>query len=439
MFTLKPASRVAMAILVFVCGYQTMNAQVLECPPNITLDCSQNAPAPDPGLITVTSNCKTPNCCDGQLSASDYCTADLSSCMKVALTCIDVDANCNPVFKFKVYNTCQNALSNIAFTIPAGVTATTPVDGDTYISPCGGSYNVETPNNGPDAGTLKFEGTIENGDSDCFEFTFEGLTELPDFIDVNPKYGPNDDFLSVSTMGCGNASIISATHVVDKQRNLGCKGFGICRIYKVEFDCPAIVSGRNSCEQVILRTDDTSAPTFTFTPSNKTIGCGEPVVFDPPTATDDCGIVPIQMAGDAVTGGCPGATTYRRRWKAIDDCGNSTGAVEQVITVPGSCCMTPVQLENREGEAELADQKLNLDVHPNPAVNSPLTIALPGAGEQEVALTIYDVQGKVLLTRTMVGTSSLVIEPAQLGIANGLIFVQAVAGDQSATQKVFIR
>ncbi|MCB0641353.1 MAG: T9SS type A sorting domain-containing protein [Phaeodactylibacter sp.] len=419
-------------------------AQIINCPPTLNLDCSQAVPTPDPSVVSVVSYCKDGNCCSGGIVAGDFCTANLDGCMKVALTCIDVTESCEAVYRFKVYNTCQNALSNIAFTIPAGATGTWPTAGMSYTDPCGiDNWNVETPNGGPDAGTLKFEGQLEQGESTCFEMKFLGLEKLPGHIDVNPKYGPNEYYVSLSTYGCGNASVLNKIHKVDKLRPMGCVGLGICRIYRVKFDCPLVVSGRTNCEQGIIKGDDTTAPSWDVTPVDKVISCSEGIVFDTPTATDDCGVVTIVDLGSFVTGGCPGKTYHIKRWKAEDECGNQSGAVQQVITVPADCCpsanggLNELSLED-EGTLNLSS--FEMTVAPNPT-RGQFQIDLDGLAEQATEVAIFDLSGKVIFTKEITAAASarLMVNPAELGMTTGVYLVKVISSDQVQTQKVLVQ
>jgi large repetitive protein len=74
---------------------------------------------------------------------------------------------------------------------------------------------------------------------------------------------------------------------------------------------------------------DTQAPTFEFTPVNKTISCNAPVLFDDLTATDDCNTPVVTFADNTTFSGCQAATT--RTWTAIDEFGNVKTA-QQTIT-----------------------------------------------------------------------------------------------------------
>ncbi|MBR9919345.1 MAG: T9SS type A sorting domain-containing protein [Bacteroidetes bacterium] len=360
--------------------------------------------------------------------------------MKVALTCVDVNANCEPVFKFKVYNTCQQSLSNIAFQLPVQTTGTDPVQGDTYVSPCGDSWNVETPTSGPDAGTIKFEGQLGNGESTCFEFVLHGLTKIPDVLTVNPKYGPNEVFLHIPTYACGNATVVNIQARPDKVRTFGCVGLGICRVYQVEYDCPLVASGRFGCEAVIMRADDETPPVYDFVPSDLVLACDDPIVFDPPTATDDCGAVSIESLGNQVIlGGCPNATVYIRRWKARDDCFNYAYTIQQKLTVPASCC---TMLAEGIDERELSDVSLSLHmrISPNP-VSEVLYIEVEGVGDGNNRMRILDLQGKQVFQQDFshLEVSEIILHTRDLNLPDGLFFVELSSGEQTIIQKVMLK
>lgn len=428
---------VVIASLLFLFS-SPIQAQVVVCPPTLELECSDLIPAPDPSLVMVTSNCTTPDCCDGSLT--EYCNADLDDCMKVALTCITADADCNPVFRFKIYNTCQQALSNIAFNIPAGASGTFPTGGMSYNDPCGiTNWNVETPNGGPDAGTLKFEGQLENGESTCFEFTLFGLDKLPANITVNPKYGPNELFVTIPTMGCGSANVESITHQVDKTRPVGCSGTGICRIYRVNYDCPLLASGRQLCEQLVVKADDTDAPEFTFVPADATLECSDPVEFGMPVAQDDCGVATIVEAGTFVLGGCPGETVHVRRWKAKDDCNNFSGAIEQRLTVPAACC-PPLDGGLQEFSLDGKAAPFQVAITPNPA-QSRFQLNISGLTEGDVTIAVYDLSGKMLYgdSMTSVSNPTLFFNTEALGMKNGLYLIRVETKNETITHKLMIQ
>jgi uncharacterized membrane protein len=78
---------------------------------------------------------------------------------------------------------------------------------------------------------------------------------------------------------------------------------------------------------------DTQAPTITC-PADKTLTCGATATFDPPTATDNCSTYTINTLGTDTTYNSSGSVTFRRRYNAVDACGNTSTECSQSVTVP---------------------------------------------------------------------------------------------------------
>jgi hypothetical protein len=78
---------------------------------------------------------------------------------------------------------------------------------------------------------------------------------------------------------------------------------------------------------------DTTAPVFGQYAAELTFDCDEDIVYQDPSATDNCNQVTIECVnGEINTGNCPLAYSYTRTCTAIDLCGNSS-SVTQVINV----------------------------------------------------------------------------------------------------------
>jgi hypothetical protein len=86
----------------------------------------------------------------------------------------------------------------------------------------------------------------------------------------------------------------------------------------------------NTCSQTITVVD-TTAPVFTFCPTNRTVECGTSWTFDTPVAQDNCCLQGVSVFGTFTNAGtCPQVIT--RVWVAKDCCGN-TNTCSQIITV----------------------------------------------------------------------------------------------------------
>ncbi|MCB0641053.1 MAG: T9SS type A sorting domain-containing protein [Phaeodactylibacter sp.] len=434
-----------LVVICFACFQIPATAQIIQCPPQTVFDCDEPIPTPDPSLVNVVSYCRSANCCSNKIAPSEVCWADESSCVKVALTCISADNNCTPIFKFKVWNSCNSTLKKVAFKLPPGVSMTEPMDNTIYTSACGDQWSVYLPTgNGSDAGTIKFVGNLGAGLSTCFDIKFLGLTKLPPKIELNAKYSATqEDDLSVLTLGCGNAYVLDKSHKVDKMRAFGCVAAGICRIYEVDVDCPILISGRESCEAVLVKSDDFTPPTYTFIAPNKTIDCDEVLIFETPSASDDCGAVTIESVGPVMmVGNCPNDIVYVKRWKARDECYNYAQTVEQRITIPGDCCSSddggnaPVW-----GGSDPFDlTQLNLQLAPNPT-SGQFKLSLHGVQDLPTQIEIFDLAGRLVYYSDLgiANDPALLLEPTKLEMQAGIYLVKATCADQVLTEKLIVQ
>jgi len=117
----------------------------------------------------------------------------------------------------------------------------------------------------------------------------------------------------------------------------------ICNVSLVVADDLCLRSSRSSTTVTI---QDTTPPTLIGVPDDQIVECD--AVPDPAdvTATDNCdtSVVPTRST-TPVDGSCAGNYTLRRTWTAVDDCGNSTSATQEITvqdTVgPDIDCNTP--------------------------------------------------------------------------------------------------
>lgn len=85
-----------------------------------------------------------------------------------------------------------------------------------------------------------------------------------------------------------------------------------------------------------ITVQDTQKPTFTSTPANITIQCSDPVPsVGTPTATDNCDAsVAITYIGQTTANTvCGGTYSLLRRWRATDNCGNTTLTTQTISVV----------------------------------------------------------------------------------------------------------
>ncbi|MGH8247263.1 MAG: hypothetical protein ACREUU_12635, partial [Gammaproteobacteria bacterium] len=125
-------------------------------------------------------------------------------------------------------------------------------------------------------------------------------------------------------------SAVTVTHVGDVLSASNCVNqFSLIRTYRATDEC----GNTNDCAQSIS-VNDSTPPTISSAGGNTTIQCPAVPVFIPPTATDNCAPAPtVVEVSDISTPGCGGAYTRTKTWRAMDACGNMSGAVSQTITV----------------------------------------------------------------------------------------------------------
>ena len=110
-------------------------------------------------------------------------------------------------------------------------------------------------------------------------------------------------------------------------------------------DCSGEVT---ETSQTLNWTVDTEAPTLSCAP-NKPVECGETLVWDDPTASDNCGEPTVEiLSTDASMNAC-GIGTVTRTWQATD-CGGNTSNCAQVITIqdttnPSIACAADKSIE----------------------------------------------------------------------------------------------
>ena len=125
--------------------------------------------------------------------------------------------------------------------------------------------------------------------------------------------------------GCGEVVVTSS----DVRRAETCaNAYEIVRTYRA-----TDASGNVATATRVITVRDTTPPVFAAIPADATVGCGGALPTDLPMASDACdGAVAVTVATDTLPGGCPLNAQVRRRFRAIDACGNVATAV-QFVTV----------------------------------------------------------------------------------------------------------
>ncbi|MEZ4960055.1 MAG: T9SS type A sorting domain-containing protein [Saprospiraceae bacterium] len=170
------------------------------------------------------------------------------------------------------------------------------------------------------------------------------------------------------TIGCGEpvefgnpqaadaCSSINMTHT-DQTTQAGCDGsFYYVRIWTVTDAC-----GNSAQASQTITVVDTDPPVFSFVPADKTITCGEAMVFGTPQVTDACSQMSISYSDFTENGSCAGSKQTTRTWTATDACGNTAQATQTIsrmdteppffysnITDKTAQCGVPIVFDNVE-------------------------------------------------------------------------------------------
>jgi len=116
----------------------------------------------------------------------------------------------------------------------------------------------------------------------------------------------------------------------------------LTRTYRVENSCGLF----DTCDQVFTYRIDTTAPVINCLP-NKEVACDAAVVFDTPTATDNCtapGDIDIIPGALVVVNNPDGSVSHTQSWTAEDECDNTSASCSQTVLVlscaqPNGCTL----------------------------------------------------------------------------------------------------
>ena len=95
--------------------------------------------------------------------------------------------------------------------------------------------------------------------------------------------------------------------------------------------------GNCACLTSIIQVVDRTKPVFQNLPANATVPCGSVPAPANVSATDNCGLLVLNLTETTLPSSCPNVYTLLRRWYALDECGNSaeyTQRIDVQDTVP---------------------------------------------------------------------------------------------------------
>jgi hypothetical protein len=112
--------------------------------------------------------------------------------------------------------------------------------------------------------------------------------------------------------------------ILNTQTNGSCP-WNYTRTWQVT-DCSGFTA---VCSQTVT-VKDTTPPTFTYCPTNRTVECGTPWTFDTPVASDNCCLQGLSLT-TFTNGTCP--QVIAARWTAVDCCGNTNTCTQYITNV----------------------------------------------------------------------------------------------------------
>ncbi|MCK6694163.1 MAG: hypothetical protein L6Q97_18935, partial [Thermoanaerobaculia bacterium] len=316
----------------------------ITCPNNATVSCAANLPGPNAGSVFASDNCSTP------VKSYLYDTAPYDSvCVnrfKVDRYYRAIDAVGNSSTCLQVITVQDETPPNLLF-VPANVTvqcnAIPKAGSPSGVDNCAGNvdiaYNGQTVSNilCTDSYTLTRQWTATdvcgNTKTATQRITVRD-TQKPLFtsVPVNVTVECN----AVPNVGTATATDNCDTDVTvifegESRTNGSCPDtYTLTRRWKAVDNCG---NTRTATQRVTVR--DTQKPVFTGVPQNVTLECTDPLPdVGTATATDNCdaSVTVTYLGAVCIFSSCLQTHEWVRTWRATDNCGNSTTAV-QVITV----------------------------------------------------------------------------------------------------------
>ena len=338
----------------------------ITCPADVTVECANLVPAPNPGALEVPDNC------GGNTTVlwlgDNITNLTCANRFTITRTYLAVDdcgntASCNQIIT--VFDDTPPMI-----TCPANITVecATDVPAPNTISivasdNCGGVVDVTVE---PDVIsnqicpnqftiTRVYVATDECGNSGTCAQTITVFDDTPPTItcpaDITVECAsdvpaPDPGALPTSD-NCGGTPIVTvAPDIISNQ--ICDNQFTITRIYTATDDC----GNTATCAQIITVFDDT--PPLITCPADITVECTIGVPAPDPgsvTTSDNCGgVVTVTAAPDVITNQvCENSYTITRIYTASDDCGNSATCAQTIvvidITAPVITCPVDITVE----------------------------------------------------------------------------------------------
>ena len=301
-------------------------------PADYTVECSDDMPmdaasaTDNCGPVTVTEEvATTPGGCAGEYILTRTFTAtDDCGNSATAQQVITVEDTTAPEFTFvpadyTVECSDDMPMEDAAATDNCGTVDVT-VMSETTAGDCPGNYTI----------TRTFTATDDCGNqSEAIQtITVEDTTAPELSIPADYTVECSDDIAydeASAIDNCGEADIAEVTETIAGD----CTGnYTITRAFTATDEC-----GNSTTATQTITVQDTTSPEFTFVPADYTVECSDDMPMEDAMASDNCGTTDLSVAAETTPGDCAGHYTITRTFTAVDDCGNSSQAVQTITVV----------------------------------------------------------------------------------------------------------
>ncbi len=329
---------------------------ITSCPDDITIECVEELPDVDLGMVIATDNCGgetvitfvseiiSNEICANQFTltrtfkATDLC-GNSTTCHQV----ISIFDTIPPVF---LYCPIDVTIECIVSTDPSFTGMAIVTDN------CNGvpelifdDVTVDGPNPHEYTITRIWTGTDACGnEASCiqvitiYDYTSPTITFCPPdiIVECNESVDPANTGMVTATDNCDNSPIVTFYDVTFSGSCVN--EYTIIR----SWTATDMLGNSSTCEQSISVEDNTS-PIFVLCPGNMVIECADstdPINTGIAEASDNCDTSPIvSFSDDLLAGACPQEYLISRTWTATDACGNTAVCI-QVISIEDSSAPT---------------------------------------------------------------------------------------------------
>ncbi|RAJ06992.1 gliding motility-associated-like protein [Chitinophaga skermanii] len=309
----------------------TVKPVITGLPANLTVTCYDAVP-PMPTLY-ATDNCGTATLVARQDTTGGACPGNFT--ITRTFTATDACGNTSSVFyTITVRDTIAPVITGVPANIRVSCEGEAPMGTPTATDNCGSATitYADTKVPGTCAGNYTINRVWTAKDQCGNTSTATQVITVYDSIAPVLRNVPNN-----VTVACDNIPAVPVVSAIDN-----CSGARVTMVADtVQGACigskvirrtwTAVDScGNTSTATQTITVEDRVAPVITGVPANITVSCDNIPAPATPIATDNCGTATITMRADTVLGSCPGAYRITRTWTAVDDCGNTSTAIQTI-------------------------------------------------------------------------------------------------------------